>query len=377
MLMVAEFRNPDLVKNLCQSIRQITTQKWKIMEICGGQTHSILHYGLDQLLPTEIELLHGPGCPVCVTPAQTLELAFKIALQRNVIFCTFADMIRVPGEYHGAETLDFYKVRALGGDVRMVQSPLEAVSLAKENPGKDVVFFAVGFETTTPVNALAVYEAEKNNLLNISFLVSQVLVPPALAALLGSPDNQIQAVLAAGHVCSVMGTAAYSTLVKKYRVPCVITGFEPTDLLQGILMCVQQLEDGRFEMENQYSRVVKREGNSKAQELMLKYFQVQEQPWRGLGAIAESGLGFRAEYARFDASVKYASLSRLAGDEPACEFVCRSGEVLLGKLKPTDCQYFGSVCSPASPLGPTMVSSEGACSAYFKYRNQDSRTNGN
>ena len=189
MQMVAEFRNPDLVKNLCQSIRQITTQKWKIMEICGGQTHSILHYGLDQLLPTEIELLHGPGCPVCVTPAQTLELAFKIALQSNVIFCTFADMIRVPGEYRGAETLDFYKVRALGGDVRMVQSPLEAVSLAKENPGKDVVFFAVGFETTTPVNALAVYEAEKNNLLNISFLVSQVLVPPALAALLGSPDN--------------------------------------------------------------------------------------------------------------------------------------------------------------------------------------------
>ncbi|MBK9322360.1 MAG: hydrogenase formation protein HypD [Bdellovibrionaceae bacterium] len=370
MQMIGEFRNPELVKNLCRSISRVTTQKWKIMEICGGQTHSILHYGLDQLLPPEIELLHGPGCPVCVTPSQILELAFKIALQKDVIFCTFADMIRVPGEYRGSQTLDFYKVRAMGGDVRMVQSPLEAVNIAKNNPEKEVVFFAVGFETTTPVNALAVNEAEKLGLSNMFFLVSQVLVPPALEALLGSPDNQIQGVLAAGHVCSIMGTKPYVDLAEKYQVPCVITGFEPTDLLQGIYLCIKQMEDGRSEMENQYSRVVKSDGNFKAQELMQKYFQVKEQGWRGLGRIADSGYGFRNEYAHFDAEVKYQKLYESETRTPSCEFVCRSGEVLVGRLKPTDCEHFGKICNPSSPLGPTMVSTEGACAAYFKYRNQ-------
>ncbi len=331
------------------------------MEICGGQTHSIVKYGIDQLLPPDITLVHGPGCPVCVTPIEVIDAACELAARPGIIFCSFGDMLRVPGSH-----TDLLKVRAAGGDVRIVYSPLDAVEIATKSPGKEVVFFAVGFETTAPANAMAVYRAAKNNVTNFSELVSQVTVPAAMAAILTDEGNLVQGFLAAGHVCAVMGYEEYEPLAEKFRVPVVVTGFEPADLLHGILLCVRQLEEGRYEVENQYSRTVQRMGNQPAQEIMREIFEVSDRNWRGIGIIPRSGLRLRETYSRFDAEHKFAI--RYTPNRDSDE--CISGTILRGQRKPTDCPAFGSRCTPESPLGATMVSSEGACAAYYRYRPQ-------
>jgi hydrogenase expression/formation protein HypD len=316
-------------------------------------------FGIDELLPEKITLIHGPGCPVCVTPLEVIDQALEIAARPEVIFTSFGDMLRVPGS-----TTDLLSVKAKGGDVRIVYSPLDAVKLAEENPARDVVFFGVGFETTAPATAMAVFQAAQKGLKNFSMLISHVLVPPAIEALMSSPDCRVQAFLAAGHVCAVMGYEEYFPLVEKYRVPIVVTGFEPLDILHGILMAVQQLESGRAEVENQYARAVTRAGNLPAQDLIKKVFTVVPRKWRGIGEIPQSGLGLRETYAAFDAARKFRLADRRV-EEPA---ECIAGLILQGLKKPHDCPAFGTRCTPEHPLGATMVSSEGACAAYYRYR---------
>jgi hydrogenase expression/formation protein HypD len=329
------------------------------MEICGGQTHSIVKYGVDTLLPESLTLVHGPGCPVCVTPVELIDKAIEIAARPDVIFCSFGDMLRVPGT-----TLDLLTVKATGGDVRIVYSPLDTLRIAREHPDKQVVFFAVGFETTAPANAMAVVRARDEGLANVSLLVSHVLVPPAMEAILSSPQNRVQGFLAAGHVCAVMGTSEYEPIAARYRVPIVVTGFEPLDIFQGIAMCVAQLESGRAEVENQYARSVRREGNRPAQQVIREVFQVVPRRWRGLGEIPASGLGLRDAYAQFDAERRFGP----ACSDPDLASECRSGLVLQGVLTPHECPAFGTRCTPERPLGAPMVSSEGACAAYYRYR---------
>jgi len=355
---VDEYRNQENAQRLAAAIARTTTKPWSIMEVCGGQTHSIVKYGIDELLPSQITLLHGPGCPVCVTPLELIDKALQIAARPEVIFCSFGDMLRVPGS--GG---DLFSVKAKGADVRIVYSPLDAVKVARENPHREVVFFAVGFETTAPANAMAVFQAQAQRILNFSVLVSHVLVPPAIEAILSAPDNRTQAFLAAGHVCTVMGFEEYLPLAKKFRVPIVVTGFEPLDILHGILMCVEQLEHGRAEVENQYARSVQRKGNRPAQELMAKVFRIVDRKWRGVGEIPQSGFSLRDEFAAFDAEKKFGVVDYSVDEDSECI----SGQVLRGVKKPHECPAFGTRCTPERPLGATMVSSEGACAAYHQY----------
>ncbi len=354
-----EFRDPELAKNILAEIHKTVTRPWVIMEICGGQTHSIIRNGIDQVLPKEIELVHGPGCPVCVTPLEIIDKAIEIASRPNVIFTSFGDMLRVPGSKK-----DLFMVKSEGGDIRTVYSPLEAVNIARENPDKEVVFFAVGFETTAPGNAMAIHQAAKDEITNFSELVSHVLVPPAMETLLSSPDNRVQGYLAAGHVCTVMGWEEYEPIAEKYKVPIVPTGFEPLDILEGILMVVKQLEAGRYEVQNQYLRSVKREGNRSAQTIVNTVFEVSNRKWRGIGEIPSSGLAVRKEFKAFDAEIKF-NVNDINTEESD---LCISGIVLQGLKKPHECPAFGKECTPTHPLGATMVSSEGACAAYFKYQ---------
>ena len=358
-----EYRDGELARRLAREIHRITTQPWNIMEVCGGQTHTIVKFGIDELLPKQITLIHGPGCPVCVTPLEMIDKALEIAARPGVLFTSFGDMLRVPGS-----TTDLIAVKATGGDVRIVYSPLDAVKLAEQNPEKEVVFFGVGFETTAPATAMAVFQAARKGLKNFSMLISHVLVPPAIGALMSSPNCRVQAFLAAGHVCAVMGYEEYPPLAAKYRVPIVVTGFEPLDILQGILMCVQQLQSGRAEVENQYARAVRRAGNQPAQQLVREVFRVVPRKWRGVGEIPASGLGLSAAYAPFDAEKKFGLVDRRVA-EPA---ECHSGLVLQGQIKPHECPAFGTRCTPEHPLGATMVSSEGACAAYHRYRRHGS-----
>ncbi|MFA5261957.1 MAG: hydrogenase formation protein HypD [Candidatus Omnitrophota bacterium] len=354
-----EYRNPDLVKKMSRDIHRITTKPHVIMEICGGQTHSIVKFGLDVLLPSQITLVHGPGCPVCVTPLELIDKALDIAARPEIIFCSFGDMLRVPGSGK-----DLLTVKAQGGDVRIVYSPLDALQLAKANPLRQVVFFAVGFETTAPGNAMAVYQAYQEGVKNFSMLVSHVLVPPAMRAILSSPQNRVQGFLAAGHVCAVMGYEEYVPISREFKVPIVVTGFEPLDILQGVHMVVQQLEQGRHGVENQYSRAVKKEGNAPAQRIIKEVFEVSPRKWRGVGDIPHSGLKLREKYQAFDAEGRF-GLAGMTEEEPA---ECISGLILQGLKKPGECPAFAQSCSPQHPLGATMVSSEGACAAYYRYR---------
>ena len=358
MKYIDEYRNPQLARNLLDKIRQTTTRHWTIMEICGGQTHSILRNGIDQLLPDTIELVHGPGCPVCVTPLESIERALIIASRKDVIFTSFGDMLRVPGS-----SKDLFMIRSEGGDVRIVFSPLDALQIARDNPLKEVVFFAVGFETTAPANAMAVYQAAREGIRNFSVIVSQVMVPPAMRAILSSPDNLVQGFLAAGHVCAIMGYAEYEPVALDFHVPIVPTGFEPVDLLAGILKTVELLEEGRAEVVNRYGRVVSREGNLVAQETISKVFEVTDRQWRGIGLIPGSGLSLKENYSRFDAEKKFNVAHICTGESP----LCKSGSVLQGIMRPEACPAFAKECTPEHPLGATMVSSEGACAAYYNY----------
>jgi len=353
-----EFRDPEVAARLLEEIRRVTTRPWAIMEVCGGQTHAIIRNGIDQLLPPAIELIHGPGCPVCVTPLEIIDRALAIAARPEVTFCSFGDMLRVPGSDH-----DLFRVKSMGGDVRIVYSPLDAVRLAQQRPDREVVFFGIGFETTAPANAMAVVQAERLGLRNFSMLVSHVLVPPAISAIMESPKNRVQAFLAAGHVCSVMGTWQYGPLVERYGVPIVVTGFEPLDILEGIRRAVTQLEAGRAELENAYPRAVRPEGNQPAQAVLEQVFEVTDRTWRGIGMIPRSGWRLRERYRRFDAEARFDVGHINTAESP----LCRSGEVLQGLLKPNQCPAFGRQCTPRAPLGATMVSSEGACAAYFQY----------
>ncbi|HZD31371.1 MAG TPA: hydrogenase formation protein HypD [Candidatus Angelobacter sp.] len=359
MKFVEEYRDPVAARRFAVAIAATVKHPWTLMEICGGQTHSIVKYGIDELLPKQVTLVHGPGCPVCVTPLELIDKALQIAAQPNVIFCSFGDMLRVPGS-----SGDLFSVKAAGGDVRIVYSPSDAVKLAAQNPKKQVVFFAVGFETTAPANAMSVYQAKQLGLTNYSILVSHVLVPPAMEAILGSPSNRVKGFLAAGHVCTVMGFEEYEPIAKKYQVPIVVTGFEPLDLLQGIYMCVTQLEQGRYEVENQYARAVRREGNRPAQDLVAKVFRVVPRKWRGIGEILHSGFGLAPAFAAFDAETRFGVSAYTAPEDPECI----SGLVMQGAKKPEDCSAYGNRCTPDHPLGAPMVSSEGACAAYYRYR---------
>jgi hydrogenase expression/formation protein HypD len=358
---VDEYRDAAAVRRIAESLARVTTRPWTIMEICGGQTHAIVRFGIDTLLPDKITLVHGPGCPVCVTPVEILDRALAIAARGDVIFCSFGDMLRVPGT-----SGDLQGVKAEGGDVRIVYSPLDAVRVARENPGREVVFFAVGFETTAPANAMAVHQAKQQGLGNFSLLVSHVLVPPAIEAILSAPACRVQGFLAAGHVCTVMGFMEYEPLAIRYRVPIVVTGFEPVDLVEGILKAVKQLETNRHEVENAYGRAVSKEGNRAAQDLINKVFVECDRKWRGIGTIPSSGWRLREEYADFDAEKRFAVENINTRESP----LCISGLVLQGRKKPNECPAFGKECVPEHPLGATMVSSEGACAAYYRYRKQ-------
>ena len=362
MKFVDEYRDPQTAKKLVDAIHASTLNEWNIMEVCGGQTHSIIKHGIDQLLPDKINLIHGPGCPVCVTPLKYIDKALAIAQQDDVIFCSFGDMLRVPGSHQ-----DLLGLKAQGADIRIVYSPLDAVKLAQENPVKQVVFFAVGFETTAPTSAMAAYQARQLNLDNFSLLISHVRVPPVMDALLSSENNTVQGFLGAGHVCSIMGYHEYLPLAEHYQTPIVITGFEPVDILQGLYLCIKQLEENRHEVENQYTRIVTLPGNETAQQLLQQVFTVVDQNWRGLGSIAAGGLALQTEYQPWNAEQKF-SVNDIDTQEPAA---CRSGEVLQGLLKPDACPEFGKTCTPEHPLGATMVSSEGACAAYYRYRSHD------
>ncbi|WP_067731976.1 hydrogenase formation protein HypD [Novosphingobium naphthalenivorans] len=354
-----EYRDPAAARRYADGIAAIVTRPWTIMEICGGQTHSIVRHGIDHMLPEGVTLLHGPGCPVCVTPPGMIDAAIAIASRPDVIFCSFGDMLRVPGNDRS-----LLAAKARGADVRMVYSPLDAVQIAQDNPGREVVFFAIGFETTAPATAMTVLQAESRGVANFSLLVSHVLVPPAMDALLGDPANGVQGFLAAGHVCTITGYRDYEPIARRYSIPIVVTGFEPLDLLQGLYMVIRQLEEGRCEVENQYNRSVRPDGNPAAREAMERVFAVQGQDWRGMGRIEASGLGLSERYVTFDALRRFPMI--VPGPERASD--CISGEILRGVRKPCDCPAFARGCTPGHPLGATMVSSEGACAAYYRYR---------
>ncbi len=358
MKFLTEYRDPHLVEQYVQEIRRIVTRPWKIMEVCGGQTHSLVKNGILQLLPPEVTMIHGPGCPVCVTPLHLIDKAVWLAAHPNVILCSFGDMIRVPGSERS-----LLEAKAQGADVRILYSPLEAVKLAREHPDKEVVFFAVGFETTAPANAMSVLHAQKLGLKNYSILTSHVLVPPAIEAVMSDPETAIDAFLAAGHVCTIMGFDEYYPPAEKYKVPIVITGFEPVDLLQGIFMTVRQLEHGEHRVENQYSRVVRPEGNPAARKIIKQVFDTTDREWRGIGAIPGSGWELQPEFAAFDANKKFHISLEKAPESPECI----AGQVLKGIKKPYECPQFGKKCTPSNPLGAPMVSSEGACAAYYHF----------
>jgi hydrogenase expression/formation protein HypD len=362
---LSEYRDADIAKSLIARIKARATRRWTLMEVCGGQTHTIVRQGLDELLEGAVEMIHGPGCPVCVTPLEQIDKALAIAARPEVIFTSFGDMLRVPGS-----DCDLQQVRARGGAVRVVYSPLDALALAQQHPDKEVVFFAVGFETTAPANAMAVWRARDLGVKNFSVLVSHVTVPPAITAILESSDNRVQGFLAAGHVCAVMGWEEYEPIATKYRVPIIVTGFEPVDILEGIWMAVDQLEAGRHEVMNQYVRSVRRQGTPPARALVAKVFELADRQWRGIGEIPMSGLRLREEFAEYDAERKF-GVGGLKVTEPAD---CRAGDVLTGRIKPPQCAAFGTICTPERPLGAPMVSTEGACSAYYnlaKYRSAD------
>lgn len=358
MKYLSEYRDPELVKQYIEQLHQVTTRPWKLMEICGGQTHSLVKNGILDMLPEKITMVHGPGCPVCVTPISIIDEAVYLAKQPGVIICSFGDMLRVPGSKKS-----LLEVKAEGADVRILYSPLEAVQLAKENPDKEVIFFAVGFETTAPANALSIVQAFKSGVTNYSILASHVLVPPAMEALLSDTENEIDAFLAAGHVCTIMGMEEYYPVAEKYSIPIVITGFEPVDLLQGILMAVQQLEKGEYKVENQYTRYVQREGNRLAMQTMKEVFEVSDRMWRGIGTIPQSGYEVNKQYKQHNARVKFKLNLSVAEENPSCI----SGAIMKGLKKPMQCPNFGTLCKPEHPLGAPMVSSEGACAAYYHY----------
>ncbi len=359
MKYIDEFHDPVLARRLLEDIAATVTRPWAVMEVCGGQTHSIIRHGIDQLLPEQIELIHGPGCPVCVTPLETIDQALEIAARPGVVFCSFGDMLRVPGS-----EVDLFRVKSAGGDVRVVYSPLDALELARANPDKEVVFFGIGFETTAPPNAMTVYQAKRLGITNFSLLVSHVRVPPAIEAIMASPSCRVQAFLAAGHVCSVMGTQEYPPLAQRYGVPIVVTGFEPLDILEGIRRAVGQLESGRHEVDNAYPRAVPPQGNPAAQAMLADVFEVTDRAWRGIGVIPQSGWRLSERYRDFDAEHRFQVSGIRTQESP----LCRSGEVLQGLIKPHECVAFGTACTPRTPLGATMVSSEGACAAYYLYR---------
>jgi hydrogenase expression/formation protein HypD len=359
MKYIDEYRDADLTRKLLADIQKIVTRPWNLMEVCGGQTHSIIRSGLDRMLPSQINLIHGPGCPVCVTPLELVDKAIALASLPDVIFTSYGDMLRVPGS-----SRDLFAVKAAGGDVRIVYSPLDALQIGKDNPDKTVIFFAIGFETTAPANAMAVLQASAQGLANFAVLVSHVTVPAAIIALMDSPDVLVDGFLAAGHVCTVMGFWEYEPLAEKYRIPIVVTGFEPVDILHGILECVQELESGRFEVRNAYARSVTRLGNQPAQAVIAKVFEMTDRAWRGIGVIPMSGYRLRAEFASFDAEQRYPQVQSIETHESP---LCISGLVLQGRKKPDECPAFGRQCTPQTPLGATMVSSEGACAAYYRY----------
>ncbi len=354
-----EYRDARLVRGIAGEIRQRVTRRWVLMEVCGGQTHTIMRYGLPDLLPEQIEFVHGPGCPVCVTPLEVMDCAMQIAARPGIVFACYGDMLRVPGS-----RTDLFRVKALGADVRIVYSPMDAVRIARDNPHREVVFFGIGFETTAPANAMAVWRARRQQIENFSMLASHVLVPPAVRIILGSPENRVQALIAPGHVCTVVGYRQYESLCADYRVPVVVAGFEPLDLMAATKMIVEQLEDGRTEVDNQYARSVRPDGNEQAQRIMNEVFEVADQKWRGIGPIPMSGLRLRREFADWDAQKKYSG-TELNVEEPR---ECISARVLQGLAKPPDCPAFGTRCTPESPLGAPMVSPEGACAAYYAFR---------
>jgi hydrogenase expression/formation protein HypD len=358
MKFIDEYRDGKVAARIVDELHRVQTKPWVIMEVCGGQTHSIVKNGIDYLLPRGIELVHGPGCPVCVTPLEMIDKAHAIARRSDVIFCSFGDMLRVPGSDG-----DLFTIKSCGGDVRIVYSPLDCLKIARANPDKQVVFFAIGFETTAPANAMLAFQAKAEGLRNISLLVSHVLVPPAIETILSSPQNRVQGFLGPGHVCTVVGYEEYEPLSARFRVPIVVTGFEPLDILEGVLRVVRQLEDGRAEVENQYSRVLNRAGNRAAQELIRKVFVVTSRKWRGVGSIPQSGYALSPEFCDFDAELRF-SVQAIDTAEPA---VCIAGQILQGIRKPHDCPAFGTACTPQHPLGATMVSAEGACAAYYAY----------
>ena len=353
-----EYRDGATAQGVAAAIAKVATRDWALMEVCGGQTHSIVRYGIDRMLPPKVELLHGPGCPVCVTPLEMIDRAHTVAARPGVLFCSFGDMLRVPGSRG-----DLLSLKARGADIRVVYSPLDALRLAAANPDRQVVFFAIGFETTAPANAMAAWQAKRQRLTNFSLLVSQVLVPPMLSAILQSPGNRVQAFLGPGHVCTVMGTTEYEPIAARYKVPIVITGFEPVDLLQGILLAVRQLEEGRATVENAYARVVGPAGNPPARTLIDSVFEVCDRKWRGIGIVSKSGLRLRYEYRDHDADKVFEVDDLETNESP----LCISGQILKGMKKPKDCPAFGRQCTPDTPLGATMVSSEGACAAYYAY----------
>ena len=352
------YRDPKMVSELADEIRATVTQPWRLMEVCGGQTHAIVRYGLDELLPDAVTLIHGPGCPVCVTPADAIDAAVALSLKPGVHIASFGDMLRVPGNH-----ADLLGARAQGGNIHIVYSPLDALEIAEASPDLQVVFFAVGFETTAPANAMAVLEAQRRGLTNFSLLVSHVLVPPAIQVIMETEDTRIDGFLAAGHVCTIMGLDAYHVLSADHGVPIAITGFEPVDILRGVLECVQQLEAGRAECVNVYARMVRELGNPAAQGAVSSVFEVQDRSWRGLGVLPQSGWGLRPEFAAFDARKKFDLV-----ETPEVAGACRAGDVLMGRIQPKDCPEFGKGCTPESPLGAPMVSGEGACAAYYRYR---------
>ncbi|MBP7863248.1 hydrogenase formation protein HypD [bacterium] len=354
-----EYRNAKLAAQIIQKIKSQTKNNWTIMEVCGGQTHTICQYGIQELLPASINLVHGPGCPVCVTPLEQIDKCIAIAKQPDVILCSFGDMLRVPGSQS-----DLLEARANGADVRIVYSPLECLKICTENPDKNIVFFAVGFETTAPANAMLAWQAAKQNISNLFMLVSHVTVPPVLETVLNNENNLVQAFLAPGHVCTIMGTTEYERLSADHKIPIVVTGFEPIDLLEGILMCVEQLENNVAELQNQYKRMVCRNGNDQALQMIQTVFEPSDRLWRGLGTIAMSGYKLSKEFSRFDAESKFMTEKITALESQ----LCISKEILLGQKKPKECSAFGKECTPLTPLGATMVSSEGTCAAYYKYQ---------
>jgi hydrogenase expression/formation protein HypD len=360
-----EYRDEKLARALVERLRRTATKPWVLMEVCGGQTHTLVRYGIDGLLPAGMEMIHGPGCPVCVTPLETIDKAIALAEMKGVILASYGDMLRVPGS-----TTDLLRVKAQDGDVRMVYSPLDALRLAKENPSREVVFFGVGFETTAPPNAAAVWQAARQGVMNFSLLASHVLVPPALRALLGAEGNRVQGLIAPGHVCVVVGLDEYHEIAREFRLPIVVGGFEPVDLLEAVAMLCDQLEEGRAEVENQYTRSVRMEGNRHAQQMLADVLEVCDRKWRGLGEIPKSGLKIRAKYAAWDAEVKF-DLKETRVDEPA---ECISALILQGRRKPTECSAFGVRCTPERPLGAPMVSAEGACAAYYQYRRHEAES---